>query len=62
MAVESGLFFVDTDYAVTLADLMEFYMDFEACGLTVLSSTCDQGMRLFKLIYSKLDKCNCLCA
>ena len=37
-------FFVDTDYAVTLKDLMEFYMDFEACGLSVLSSTCDQGM------------------
>lgn len=36
-------FFVDTDYAVTPNDIVQFVMDFEACGLTLLSLTCDQG-------------------
>ena len=36
-------FFVDTNYAVTPEDMNEHVLDFEACGLTVLCCTCDQG-------------------
>ena len=39
-------FYVDTDYAVTPDDIIQYTLDFEACGFTVLSTTCDQG-RIF---------------
>ena len=39
-------FFVDTNYAVTVDDIIQFTLDFEACGLTLLCTTCDQG-RIF---------------
>ena len=36
-------YFVDTDHPITPYDIIESNLNFDACGLTVLALTCDQG-------------------
>ena len=49
-------FFVDTNYAIPPDDLINFVMDFDACGITVLSFTCDQG-RIFLVMAKIIEIC-----
>ena len=37
-------YFVDTDYAVSVDDVVESALAFDACDLTLLAISCDQGI------------------
>ena len=37
-------YFVDTDYAVSVDDVIESALAFDACDLTLLAISCDQGI------------------
>ena len=49
-------FFCQVDHAITKNDIMRAISAFEACGITVLCTTCDQGTVQWTIYYFSFTK------